>query len=84
MSRLANVHVRAYRGLQDVGMKGLQDINVLIGPTNTGKSSMLEVIWLATGPNRLIASLRQSSGGEVWMEYLLSKPFSLDSNRRAI
>ena len=57
MSRLANVHLRAYRGLQDVEMKGLQDINVLIGPTNTGKSSMLEAIWLATGSDRLAASL---------------------------
>ena len=63
MSRLANVHVRAYRGLQDVEMKGLQDINVLIGPTNTGKSSMLEAICLATGPNRLELGLAKSLRG---------------------
>lgn len=58
MDRVANVRVRSYRGLQDVEMKGLQDINVLIGPTNTGKSSMLEAIWLATGSGRLDVGLR--------------------------
>ncbi len=58
MERVANVRVNSYRGLQDVEMKGLQDINVLIGPTNTGKSSMLEAIFLATGPDRITEGLR--------------------------
>ena len=58
MERVTNVRVNSYRGLQDVEMKGLQEINVLIGPTNTGKSSMLEAIWLASGPDQITGGMR--------------------------
>ena len=52
-NRLVGVDVEAYRGLRGVSVSDLGDINVLIGPSNTGKTSFLEAVWLAATFNNL-------------------------------
>jgi predicted ATP-dependent endonuclease of OLD family len=53
MNKLTEIRVASYRGLRDLVVNDLGDINVLIGPTNTGKSSLLEAVWLAVFPDPL-------------------------------
>ena len=65
MSRITAVHVNAYRGLRDLTLEGLEDISVLIGPSNTGKTSLLEAVWLAASPQavgRALGSVLSSRG----------------------
>ncbi len=50
MKRITEVHVESFRGLREMTIKDLGDINVLIGPSNTGKTSLLEAVWLAANP----------------------------------
>lgn len=65
MKKLSEIRVTSYRGLRDLVVSDLGDINVLIGPTNTGKSSLLEAIWLAVIPDTLtngLTTIIQSRG----------------------
>lgn len=39
-----------FRGLRDVSLKDLGQINILVGPNNSGKTSVLEVLSLAASP----------------------------------
>ena len=75
MKRLSEVKVKAYRGLRDVSVEGMVDINVLIGPSNTGKTSLLEAVWLAVNPIRMADQLR---------EILQSRGFSGQASLRSL
>ncbi len=43
---LSSIHIDGYRGLKDFQMSGLGRINLLVGPNNSGKTSVLEAIYL--------------------------------------
>ena len=42
MRLLEGLEFRNYLNLKKIGLKGLKDFNIIIGPNNTGKTSILE------------------------------------------
>ena len=58
MRYINSVNVAGFRGLKDLSLLDLGDLNVLIGASNTGKSSLLEAIYAALASQ--IASKRLS------------------------
>ena len=47
MRYINSVNVSGFRGLKDLTLSDFGDLNILIGASNTGKSSLLEAIFLA-------------------------------------
>lgn len=47
---LTSLYVHAFRGIREVNLKGLGRINLLVGGTNSGKTSVLEAISLLAEP----------------------------------
>lgn len=47
---LESFHIEKFRGLQDVKLEGLGQINLLVGVNNSGKTSVLEAIALYCSP----------------------------------
>lgn len=47
MRYINSVNVTGFRGLKDLSLSDLGDLNILIGASNTGKSSILEAIYAA-------------------------------------
>jgi hypothetical protein len=47
---IADLEVVRYRGLKDFALKGLGRVNLLVGKNNSGKTSVLEAISLASAP----------------------------------
>jgi AAA domain, putative AbiEii toxin, Type IV TA system len=50
MLPLTALEVARYRGLRDFSLRGLGRVNLLVGPNNSGKTSVLEAISLAAAP----------------------------------
>ena len=51
MSRtFESFHIKQFRGLRDVTLTGLADVNVLLGLNNSGKTSVLEALALYCAP----------------------------------
>ena len=44
MRLIESLHIEAFRGLRDLRLEGLGQINLLVGPNNCGKTSVLESI----------------------------------------
>jgi AAA15 family ATPase/GTPase len=45
----SKIHIQNFRGLKDIEIKGTKKINILLGANNSGKSSVLEGIFLIIG-----------------------------------
>ena len=50
MLPLSDLEVTHYRGLRDLSLKDLGKVNLLVGPNNSGKTSVLEAISLVAAP----------------------------------
>jgi recombinational DNA repair ATPase RecF len=50
MFALDRLTIRKFRGLQDRTLDGLGRINLLVGPNNSGKTSVLEAIAIFCQP----------------------------------
>ena len=46
MRYINSVNVTGFRGIKDLSLSDLGDLNILIGASNTGKSSVLEAIFV--------------------------------------
>ena len=46
--KLVEIAVRGFRGIRECRVEGLADVNVFIGRNNSGKSSLLEALYLAS------------------------------------
>ena len=46
---LDRVEIRRFRGLPELDLKTLGSFNILLGPNDVGKTSVLEAIFLLTG-----------------------------------
>lgn len=58
---LTSLRISRYRGLSAVSLDGLTRINLLVGPNNAGKTSVLEAIYLLcrrSDPRGLLDSIR--------------------------
>lgn len=52
-----SVHIRGFRGLQDVRFDALRRVNLIVGRNNSGKTSLLEALVClgrATSPDVLL------------------------------
>lgn len=47
VNMLSEFEIGRYRGMKDLKLKDLKKVNVLAGPNNCGKTSILEAIILA-------------------------------------
>lgn len=47
---LESIHIEKFRGLQDVKLEGLGQINLLVGVNNSGKTSVLEAVATYCSP----------------------------------
>lgn len=57
MKHVSRVKIGSYRGLSDIEIGGLADVNVFLGPSNSGKSSALEAIYLASSEHGVADAL---------------------------
>lgn len=50
---IQKIEIENFRGIKHGGLDGLTDFNVIIGPNNSGKSTILEALWFGTSPAEL-------------------------------
>ena len=80
MIHLSEFRIHRFRGLRDVTLAGLGDFNLLVGPNNSGKSSILEAVACHLNPQNievwlLIGRLREVKSSRTSQDYSLSKLF---------
>ena len=66
MKHVRQVNIASYRGLSNIEIGGLADVNVFLGPSNSGKTSALEAVYLASSEHAVCDALRRvirSRGG---------------------
>ncbi len=82
MKHVSRVNIKSYRGLSDIEIGGLADVNVFLGPSNSGKSSALEAIYLASSANDVCGALRRiiRSRGRAGAPSVLSLLPNLDTS----
>lgn len=51
MSKIENINIKNYRGIQELNITGLKSVNILVGDNNAGKTSLLEAIQVFLNPN---------------------------------
>lgn len=49
---IENLEIYSYRGIRDLKINNLGDVNILVGDNNTGKTSVLEAIQLLCEPTK--------------------------------
>ena len=82
MKHVSQVSIESYRGLSDIEIGGLADVNVFLGPSNSGKTSALEAIYLASSEQAVCDALRRivRSRGGAGATSILSLFPKLDTN----
>ncbi len=50
---ITSLHIKNFRGFEDLEIKDLKRVNLFAGKNNTGKTSVLEALFLLGGPNNL-------------------------------
>lgn len=48
---ITSLHIKNFRGFEDLEVKGLKRVNLFAGRNNSGKTSLLEAVFLLGGPN---------------------------------
>lgn len=68
---LDNITISGFRGLDSLNLKGTSKFNLIVGPNNSGKSSLLEALFLHCTPLSLEAliSLLSFRNGEIPPNY---------------
>jgi AAA15 family ATPase/GTPase len=66
---ITNLRIRNFRGLKDVSLRDLRQVNLIVGGNDTGKTSVLEALILLLGDGSFIQSLpatfrNNQSGGQ--------------------
>lgn len=72
---IESVHFRDFRGIQRGGIERFRHINLLVGPNNSGKSTVLEGLYLAATVSRpATCTVRYPSGDVAIHDVLVSAP----------
>ena len=84
MKHVRQVNIASYRGLSNIEIGGLADVNVFLGPSNSGKTSALEAVYLASSEHAVCDALRRviRSRGGAGATSVLSLLPKLDTNSR--
>ena len=84
MKHVRQVNIASYRGLSNIEIGGLADVNVFLGPSNSGKTSVLEAIYLALSEHAVADALRRiiRSRGGAGAPSVFSLFPNLDTNSR--
>lgn len=61
MKQIRSININNFRGLKSLSLDGLCPITVLLGENSVGKSSVLESLFMVTGPNNPFMSMRVTS-----------------------
>jgi hypothetical protein len=66
---ITSLQIRNFRGLRDIFLRDLRQVNLLVGGNDTGKTSVLEALILLLGESRFIQELpftfrNNQSGGQ--------------------
>lgn len=61
MKQIRNININNFRGLKALALDNLCPITVFLGENSVGKSSVLESIFMVTGPNNPFMSLQVTS-----------------------
>ena len=61
MKQIRNININNFRGLKALALADLCPITVFLGENSVGKSSVLESLFMATGPNNPFLSLQVTS-----------------------
>lgn len=69
MKHLENITIHRFRGLRDLTLQDLGEINLLVGVNNSGKTSVLEAISTYCCPLDLLAWLNTA-----WQREIKSSP----------
>ena len=67
-NHISNIKIKAFRGIKSLELKDLQQINILTGDNNCGKTSVLEVLRSIENPydfKSWMTLLRKDLGGAV-------------------
>lgn len=67
MKQINSIHIKNFRGIKDLAIDNLKPITIFLGENSVGKSTVLESLFLVTGPNNpsmplKISSMRAHSG----------------------
>jgi len=47
-----HLEIKNFRGLRELVLESLGRVNLIVGPNNSGKTSLLEALWLFHGPSK--------------------------------
>ena len=60
---IKTLDIKNFRGYQEVSLKGISNINIIVGANGSGKTALLEAIYLALGAHpELYFKIRKSRG----------------------
>lgn len=51
MKKFKNISVKSFRGLKNLELENLNNINIFVGDNNVGKTSILEAIYMLSNPS---------------------------------
>ena len=55
---LKNIKISNYRGIKNIQMNDFSNVNIFVGKANTGKTSILEAIFILLNQTPVSAQLR--------------------------
>lgn len=77
---IEEINIETYRGMKDLKIHELGDINIFVGGNNCGKTSLLEALQILTNPRDFVGIVRVSRGRDRFRKNLLvSSPSILES-----
>ena len=70
---ITSLEIKNYRAIKSCKIEGLSRVNVFIGRNNSGKSSLLEAIYLASAAFKFEERLHKKDGISDKISYLLNR-----------
>ena len=81
-THIESLEISAYRGIKNLEIDGLSDVNIFVGDNNTGKTSVLEAIQFLCAPNKFnlmqIARQREKYRARMGIDFLDSIKYLFD------